>query len=76
MNTIIVTAMVLMIAIFFYYVAIIRLKASMHKREKALNERGVTPSGSGLCHGMTLNKDRTGIKRDSKKSPAWYGRLA
>ena len=48
----------------------------MKRRECELNKAGVTPSGSGLCHGMKLKTDKSGVVRDQKKSSAWYSRLA
>lgn len=47
----------------------------MHKKEDLLIELGSGPYGSGLCHGMVLNKEKNGVIRDSKKSSAWYSRL-
>ena len=59
-----------------YSVAIIRLQSKMKRREDELKKAGVTPSGSGLCHGMKLNHNKSGVIKDQKKSSAWYSRLA
>ncbi|AEF05215.1 hypothetical protein C7Y69_10900 [Alteromonas sp. KS69] len=59
-----------------YSVAIIRLQSKMKRREDELRKVGVTPSGSGLCHGMKLNHNKSGVIKDQKKSSAWYSRLA
>tara|TARA_B100000927_G_scaffold55378_2_gene42341 strand:- start:17460 stop:17606 length:147 start_codon:yes stop_codon:yes gene_type:complete len=48
----------------------------MKRREDELKKAGVTPSGSGLCHGMKLNHNKSGVIKDQKKSSAWYSRLA
>lgn len=50
-------------------------KMKMHKKEKQLTDMGITPYGSGLCHGMVLNSTKDGVIRDSKPSAAWYSRL-
>jgi hypothetical protein len=68
---------VLVLAVYIAFnIALLRLRTKMHKREAKLRNSGVTPSGSGLCHGMKLSTTSGGVIRDSKKSSAWYSRLA
>lgn len=76
MATLIFAVAVSIAAYIVYNIALLRLQKKMKQREKELREAGVTPSGSGLCHGMKLNRDKSGVVRDSKKSSAWYSRLA
>jgi predicted membrane protein len=59
-----------------FNISLLYLKKKMKLREQELKNAGVTPSGSGLCHGMKLNSTKKGVIRDSKKSSAWYSRLA
>jgi hypothetical protein len=58
-----------------FNISLLRLKSKMLDRENELGRERVTPSGSGLCHGMKLNNTRKGVVKDSKKSSAWYSRL-
>ncbi len=76
MTTFIGAAILALLAYVGYNVAILRLNKKMKRRECELNKAGVTPSGSGLCHGMKLKTDKSGVVRDQKKSSAWYSRLA
>ncbi|CUS47662.1 MAG: hypothetical protein HLUCCO02_08965 [Idiomarinaceae bacterium HL-53] len=70
-------ATMILIAIFFVLnVALIAKGRSMRKRETELQRNGVTAYGSGLCHGMVIDRqDVNKVIPDSKKSQAWYARL-
>ncbi len=69
---------VLALLVYIAFLAALYLKSrSMRKKEKLLVENGVTPYGSGLCHGMVLDrKSKRRVKHDEKPSDSWYSRLA
>ena len=71
---IVVAATVVCIA---FNVALLRKSISMHKREERLLKHGITPYGSGLCHGMVVDKtNKHAVRSTQRKSQAWYSRLA
>lgn len=74
-STITICLMLLSIVGITYNVALLRKSKRMRAREEALKKNGVTPYGSGLCHGMVLGSDGKTVKHDSKKSNSWYARL-
>lgn len=50
---------------------------AMRRKERKLQKNGVTPYGSGLCHGVVLDKDnKRKVVHDEKPSESWYSRLA
>lgn len=56
-------------------VLIINTRAKMEAKEKELLNKGVSPYGSALSHGMVFNKDTNKIESDHKQSITWYKRL-
>lgn len=58
-----------------FYTALLLKSRKMKAREKELTQNGVTPYGSGLCHGIVLEESKRSVKHDWKKTNAWYGRL-
>lgn len=60
-----------------FTLALYQKSKSMRRKEERMNELGIAPYGSGLCHGMVVDEtNKRAVKSDSKKSSAWYGRLA
>jgi len=73
------TITLLLIVVAFVYACLQGMlayrKYGMIKKDKEFRKSGSGPYGSGLCHGMVLNPDESGVIRDQKESPAWYSRL-
>lgn len=60
-----------------FQLALYKKSRSMKKKERDLRANGVTPYGSGLCHGIVLDKsNRRRVMHDQKRSESWYSRLA
>lgn len=76
MITILIATMILIAIFFAFNIALVMKGRSMKKREKELLKNGVIAYGSGLCHGMTIDRNnKNKVNHDSKKSQAWYTRL-
>lgn len=60
-----------------FQVALYKKSRAMKRREVELRENGVTPSGSGLCHGIVIDEsNKRRVKHDEKPSDSWFKRLA
>ncbi|EAQ32574.1 MULTISPECIES: hypothetical protein [Idiomarinaceae] len=60
-----------------FQVALYKKSRAMKRREVELRENGVTPSGSGLCHGIVIDKtNKRRVVHDEKPSDSWFKRLA
>jgi hypothetical protein len=60
----------------FFYLAILRLNISMHRKERMLLEKGIAPSRTEVRQSVTLSKDGKGVISTPVKSATWFARLA